>query len=83
MSTCETCKYFYADDSKCRRYAPNDMGETGHGKGSIWPSVSKSDWCGEHAAINCEMHEYKKFSSYSYICVNCKARLYTNTPAGL
>jgi len=50
--SCETCKHFYQGD--CRRYPPqlvsvNDgPGEIGESIYSWFPSVCKSEWCGEY-----------------------------------
>lgn len=43
--TCETCRYYRADQGECRRRAPifNDA------CGSIFPqNVAPNDWCGEY-----------------------------------
>jgi hypothetical protein len=42
---CSTCRFFLADQSQCRRYAPQP---TADAKNAHWPVVSASDWCGEY-----------------------------------
>lgn len=42
---CSTCRFFLAEQSQCRRYAPQP---TADAKNAHWPIVSANDWCGEY-----------------------------------
>jgi hypothetical protein len=44
---CSTCRFFQAEQSQCRRYAPQPTADR---KNAYWPIVSASDWCGEYEA---------------------------------
>jgi hypothetical protein len=39
-ATCNTCRYFQASSTMCRRYPPSAPGK--------FPLVATSDWCGEY-----------------------------------
>jgi hypothetical protein len=40
---CGNCRFF--NDGECRRHAPVVLGETA--EDTVWPIVSRSDWCGD------------------------------------
>ena len=42
---CNTCRFFHARESQCRRYAPQP---TADAKNAHWPVVAANDWCGEY-----------------------------------
>jgi hypothetical protein len=42
---CSTCRFFQAEQSQCRRYAPQPTADK---KNAHWPIVSANDWCGEY-----------------------------------
>ncbi len=42
---CKMCRFFHAEASQCRRYAPQPTNDE---KQAYWPSVAESDWCGEY-----------------------------------
>ncbi|MFP4125889.1 MAG: hypothetical protein ACLFU0_04495 [Alphaproteobacteria bacterium] len=44
---CETCAFFHAPQSECRRNAPVPKSE-GTAASAHWPTVAASDWCGEY-----------------------------------
>ena len=61
MATCETCRFWKfgyvqpdADVTKagnfgaCKRHSPLVTGGLHTPMSTIWPSVHKDDWCGEH-----------------------------------
>ena len=44
---CETCAFYHADKTQCRRNAPVPMSE-GTVATAQWPAVAATDWCGEY-----------------------------------
>lgn len=45
---CRHCRYFDADEKRCRRYAPRPIaGEAD----AVWPTVDPNDACGEGRKI--------------------------------
>lgn len=44
---CQTCAFFHAEKSQCRRNAPQPKSE-GQITAAVWPSVATTDWCGEY-----------------------------------
>ena len=47
--SCAQCKFFQNEQSECRRYAPSPAEGD---KKAHWPTVAKSDWCGEFVAAD-------------------------------
>jgi hypothetical protein len=47
--TCETCAFYHAEKSQCRRNAPVPMTQ-GDSTTARWPAVAAADWCGEYKA---------------------------------
>jgi len=50
--TCKTCRFFHAEQSQCRRYAPQPTADS---RSAFWPIVSASDWCGEYQPADREV----------------------------
>ncbi|NBB68846.1 MAG: hypothetical protein GVY33_00760 [Alphaproteobacteria bacterium] len=46
---CETCAFYQAEKSQCRRNAPVPMTQ-GNAATAQWPTVAADDWCGEYQA---------------------------------
>jgi len=46
---CQTCAFFHAAQSQCRRYAPQPQAENSRAT-AVWPTVAVDDWCGEYKA---------------------------------
>jgi hypothetical protein len=44
---CETCVFFQAATTQCRRHAPKAEGDS---TVAVWPTVAAADWCGEYKA---------------------------------
>ncbi len=44
---CQTCAFFNAEKTQCRRYAPQPKAE-GNAAVAVWPTVNATDWCGEY-----------------------------------
>ncbi|ADM09872.1 hypothetical protein PB2503_09094 [Parvularcula bermudensis HTCC2503] len=45
--TCNACAFFNEIGSECRRYAPQPVDAAKGEMKASWPTVAKSDWCGE------------------------------------
>ena len=43
---CSSCRFYYSNESQCRRYAPPAANHASEVK-AFWPAVSEDDWCGE------------------------------------
>ena len=46
---CETCAFYHAEKTQCRRNAPVPM-TAGNAATAQWPTVAADDWCGEYRA---------------------------------
>lgn len=44
---CETCRFYSAHWSQCRRRAPTYDEFADHAR-TVWPIVKSNNWCGEH-----------------------------------
>jgi hypothetical protein len=42
---CSTCRFYHAEESQCRRYAPQPTADS---RNAHWPVVAAKDWCGEY-----------------------------------
>ncbi len=55
--TCGQCRFWFKNDSQCRRYAPHpsegarSAGAAATPTDTRWPRVDASDWCGEFQPI--------------------------------
>lgn len=45
---CEDCRFWFEDQSQCRRNAPQPMAGASGGHDTLWPRVEPQDWCGEY-----------------------------------
>ena len=62
--TCETCAFYAAATSECRRFPPSVVVRSGawysrddevfFARTQDWPYVEKSDWCGEFRLVGKE-----------------------------
>ena len=46
---CETCAFYHAEKTQCRRNAPVPLTAV-NAATAQWPTVAATDWCGEYQA---------------------------------